>query len=173
MNTNTFGLNHIITPQLTIRDPIFADLPGWHQLFSNKHNMHFVPQLQTTCMKESRTNLQNTIDAASITPREKYFFTVELTQTGEFLGSIGFTVYEKENGREGSLGWFFLPEHHGRGYATQALLALIPHMFEHWGITHATAGCNIENQASERVMQKAGMAFVRRHDNRVEYQLMR
>jgi len=164
-------MTQVTSPRLLIRDWLPADLPHWHRLFSDAQNMCYVEHLQCHSLEESRTRLQSVIDAASKSPRVKYFFAVELAQTGEFVGNIGFMTERKNNDLFGNMGWFWLPEHQGYGYASEAFAALIPCMFNDWGVTVIDAGCNVTNRASERLMQKCGMKFVRQHDDRLNYQL--
>jgi len=161
----------ISTQRLSIRDPLPADLPGWHRLFSNTQNMRFVEQLQCHSLDESRASLQRAVDAVRSRPRVEYFFAVELAQSGEFIGSIGFTAVPAGDDLLGGSGWFLLPEHQGKGYAAESFAALIPHMFRDWRITRVDAGCNADNEASRRVMQKCGMSFVKRQEGRLQYQL--
>jgi ribosomal-protein-alanine N-acetyltransferase len=158
------------TARLRIRDYLPSDLENWHRLFSDTQNMRFVEYLQSHSLEESHARLQSAVDAARRTARVKYFFAVELLQTGEFIGNIGFMTEPVENDILGNAGWFLLPEHQGRGYATEAFLALIPRMFG-WGVTLIDAGCDAANPASERVMQKGGLSLVKRDGNRLQYQL--
>jgi RimJ/RimL family protein N-acetyltransferase len=158
------------TARLRIRDPLPADLEGWHRLWSDTRNLRFVEHMQTHTPEASRASLQSAIDAARAAPRVKYFFAVE-TLAGEFAGDVGFMTEPIGDGVLGGIGWLLLPEHQGKGYATEAVRALIPRMFRDWGVTVIDAGCNAANKASERVMQKGGMALVRRYDDRLQYQL--
>lgn len=45
----------------------------------------------------------------------------------------------------------------GRGYASEALAAVLAYLFGQAGFHRVQAKCAAENAASERVMQKAGM----------------
>ena len=49
------------------------------------------------------------------------------------------------------------PEHRSRGYATEAARALLNYAFQDAGAAFVNGGCYQENQASYRVMEKAGM----------------
>ena len=161
----------VVTARLLVRDPLPEDLPGWHRLHSDTQNMRFVEHMWTRTPEESRARLQSAMDAVLAVPRVKYFFTAALRQTGEFAGCIGFMAEPAGNNLRGNIGWFLLPEQQGKGYASEAFLALIPHMFTDWGITLIDAGCNAANTASARVMQKGGMALVRQEGGRLQYQL--
>ncbi|MCL2531709.1 MAG: GNAT family N-acetyltransferase [Oscillospiraceae bacterium] len=159
------------TPRLIIRDWQPSDHAHWHRLFSNTQNMRFVEHLQCHTLEESRKHLQGTIDAIQESPRIKYFFAMQLRDTSEFIGNIGFMTELKAGVLWGNMGWFLLPEHQGYGYAAEAFAALIPRMFEEWGVAVIDAGCNIANKASECIMQACGMKLVQQYDDRLNYQL--
>ena len=159
------------TPRLRIRDYLSSDLEGWHRLWSDTQNLRFVESMQSHSFEKSRAELAKAIDAARESPRVGWFFAVELTQTGEYIGDVGFSKEPKEGGTQGGVGWFFLPEYQGKGYATEAFLALIPRMFNDWGVDIIHAGCNAANRASERVMQKGGLRLVKCEAQRLQYQL--
>jgi RimJ/RimL family protein N-acetyltransferase len=55
------------------------------------------------------------------------------------------------------LGYIFDPAYGGRGYATEAVSAVVAMTFEELGVRRITAGCFADNHASVRVLEKAGM----------------
>ena len=74
------------------------------------------------------------------------------------VGTIG--AYDYEDGRievdfSVDAGW------QGRGFATEALREVLKYLTENEGISCVTAWCAEENIASRRVLEKAGMRFVR------------
>ncbi|NYJ10024.1 RimJ/RimL family protein N-acetyltransferase [Rhizobium leguminosarum] len=94
------------------------------------------------------------------------FLAIEEKASGRFIGEAGFmeSRREMEPSIEGTmeLGWALRPSVHGRGYATEALTALIG-----WGQTHFPGkpmSCIIspENQASLRVAAKLGFREITR-----------
>jgi RimJ/RimL family protein N-acetyltransferase len=88
------------------------------------------------------------------------YWAVEELATGEFAGEVGFADFKRDI--EPSIrgipeaGWALVPRVHGRGYATEAVLAALE-----WGRTHlrsASTVCLIHpgNLASLRVAEKCG-----------------
>jgi ribosomal-protein-alanine N-acetyltransferase len=71
---------------------------------------------------------------------------------------IGFAGARPMASGELELIYGFLPEHWGRGFALEAARAVIAHAFER-GQPRIWAGTDLENKASERVMQRLGMRF--------------
>ncbi|MEU4689771.1 GNAT family N-acetyltransferase [Actinoplanes sp. NPDC023714] len=66
---------------------------------------------------------------------------------------------------EGDLGYVFDPAHGGRGYATEAVTAMVAYAFDRLGVRRITAGCYADNLASVRILEKIGM---RREQHGVE-----
>ncbi|MEU7961008.1 GNAT family N-acetyltransferase [Micromonospora humida] len=58
---------------------------------------------------------------------------------------------------EAQLGYIFDPAHGGRGYATEAVAAMVAYAFTRLGVRRITAGCFADNLASVRVLEKVGM----------------
>ncbi len=174
----------IHTPRLLVRDPVMDDLPGWHELMANPATMFYLQDLQTHSFEESQQNLQNAVAQAQSAHRTQVFFAVIEKTSEDFVGSMGYTVEEETPlGKLVGLGYFFRPAYHGKGYATEALQAVLRFAFEQDNVYRVSTGCNADNKASERVMQKCGMIkeahFVQKvwHDgklcDRAEYRLLR
>jgi len=66
-------------------------------------------------------------------------------------------VADRARGVQAELGWVFHPDHAGRGYATEAVRALIRVCFADLGLRRVTAGCFAANEASWRLMERVGM----------------
>jgi RimJ/RimL family protein N-acetyltransferase len=58
---------------------------------------------------------------------------------------------------EAEIGYIFDPAYGGRGYATEAVTALLAYAFDQLGIRRITAGCFADNHASARILEKVGM----------------
>lgn len=57
------------------------------------------------------------------------------------------------------IGWRLVPEHNGKGYATEAAKAIIDFAAEQMGATYLVAVAAPENAPSQRVMQRLGMTY--------------
>lgn len=75
--------------------------------------------------------------------------------------TIGFAGLRRTSGLEFELIYGFLPAHWGRGFARECAHALMADGFAR-GLARIWAGTDLENKASERVMQRLGMRFDRR-----------
>lgn len=81
---------------------------------------------------------------------------VTLRKTGRVIGTIGFVSWSAEH-RFAELGYSFSREYWNRGYATQALQAVINAVFRALPLNRLEAQHDIRNPASGRVMQKCGL----------------
>lgn len=75
---------------------------------------------------------------------------------------------------EGDIGFQFHPAYHGRGFAIEAVGALIEHLFTRLGLRRLTAGCDRANVASSRLLERAGMRRLEdTDDGSLSYELTR
>ena len=175
---------YLTTERLIIRDPKLTDIDDWHRLLSDNQNMYFLQDIMTATHDESLRNLEDAVNDISNSERTKYFFAITNKDTDEFIGSVGYTVTEVTPvGKLVHMGYFILPEHHGLGYVTEAVIEVLRFAFEDNNVFRVSTGCFSDNIASERVMQKCG--FIKEaerklyqwHDgkmkDRVEYRLLK
>ncbi len=65
----------------------------------------------------------------------------------------------KWGGRSAEVGYTFHPDHWGRGYATEAVRAMIHYLFTDFGVDRVEASLHPDNIASARVIEACGMTF--------------
>jgi RimJ/RimL family protein N-acetyltransferase len=58
---------------------------------------------------------------------------------------------------EGEIGWTILPEHTGRGYATEAARAVLEMAFVHFGLRRVVANLDARNHRSAALCERLGM----------------
>lgn len=85
---------------------------------------------------------------------------------GQVIGTISVRVQDgwsqedvadQARGVQAGLGWVFDPRFHGKGYATEAVRAVIGLCFGPLGLRRVTAGCFADNEPSWRLMERVGM----------------
>jgi [ribosomal protein S5]-alanine N-acetyltransferase len=84
---------------------------------------------------------------------------VFLKYTEDFIGWCGLK-YIKEND-EIDLGYRFMKQYWGNGYATEAAISCINYAFAHLDVSNIIAKAHIDNTASLKVIEKCGMRFLR------------
>src|SRR5919205_495280 len=77
-------------------------------------------------------------------------------ESGAFVGDFSFH-WVSETHRTGEIGFVVAPEHHGKGYATEAARALLDWAFGAGGFHRVIGRTEARNTASARVLEKLGM----------------
>jgi RimJ/RimL family protein N-acetyltransferase len=81
------------------------------------------------------------------------WFQVAVERDGAFIGDVAFWPDPIE--RVVEIGYSLHPDHHGHGYATEAVRALIG-MLRDRGAATVVAGCDIDNERSARLLERLG-----------------
>jgi RimJ/RimL family protein N-acetyltransferase len=103
------------------------------------------------------------------TARPGHDFAIVLNQTNEVIGGI--TLFEQQQHRRAELGYWCSIDCWGRGYATEAVRAVVGYGFRVLGLRRVHAECHGDNPASRRVLEKAGLTYegrLREHSYRVD-----
>lgn len=127
-----------------------------HQLHSlpevDRYNTLGIPQ----SVEETQLHLEKIINAQSVNPRSKYSFKVSLTANNQFIGEAGITN-SNNRFKLGEIYYNLMPDHWGKGLATEIAKELIRFGFEELKLHKVEAGVQTENTASIKVLEKAGM----------------
>ncbi|MBD5633098.1 MAG: GNAT family N-acetyltransferase [Candidatus Eremiobacteraeota bacterium] len=94
------------------------------------------------------------------------YWVVELKATGLYIGELGFADFKRDIvpsiAGMPELGWALVPDAHGKGYATEALRAVVAWGDERFGRARTVCLIDAENVASIRVAEKCGYGEVER-----------
>ena len=108
---------------------------------------------------------QETVNRFIESYRDEHTYSWVIDVDDVIFGTIG--AYDYEDDRI-EVGFSIIRACWGRGYATEALKAVLEYLTENEGISCVTAWCAAENVGSRRVLEKAGMKLVRAaHDDLV------
>lgn len=164
----------LITKRLRIRPFLPQDLDTIHKLFQDIrwHD----PQLSETQNYRERNqwlqwSIMNYVQLAKLRQPPFGDRAVVLQETDQIIGMCGIVPYvgpfgqlpyfgSRENApytAEVGLMWAISPTHQGRGYATEAALALVAYAFNELRLHHIIATTEYDNLASQAVMQRLGM----------------
>jgi RimJ/RimL family protein N-acetyltransferase len=77
--------------------------------------------------------------------------------TDEVLGDLA--VHLSWAGRTAEVGYTFAKEKWGRGYATEALAAMVDYLFDNLGVTRVFGMLHPDNPSSAMVLERAGFLF--------------
>ena len=109
-----------------------------------------------TTVADTREFLSDTI--AEWEKNISYSYKVVHISTGRIIGMVKIVITSKKSAM---VGYVFAYNEWNRGYATELLHTIIQTLFCSSDIYEVSATCDVENKASERVMKKAGMKFVK------------
>ncbi len=85
-----------------------------------------------------------------------WHFGLQLVEASRLIGSIRIGVREQAH-RQGDVGYALHPDLWGHGYATEALRRVLAFGFKNLGLERIWAIADSRNEASWRVMERAGM----------------
>ncbi len=140
------------TQRLIVRDYLKTDITGLHELLSDKTNMYFLDDIVSNSLEASQKNLE-----AAMSNADGHYFCVCNKTTGEFIGSVGYTITaDTPLGKVVHMGYFILPKHQGQGYTTEAVKKVIEFAFTQDDCIRITTGCYEANIQSKKVMDKVG-----------------
>jgi RimJ/RimL family protein N-acetyltransferase len=100
--------------------------------------------------------VQMFIEQQAEQPRRKFQLAVVLKETGDLIGNGGLRK-AAISALEANLGYELSPDHWGRGYATEAVRAIVQFGFTELKVHRVWAWCIADNLASARVLEKLGL----------------
>ncbi len=86
-------------------------------------------------------------------------FLVELKDGGRHIGTCG--LLKRDSLPDADVGYALLPEHWGKGYAIEAVAAVLSYGRDTHGLNRILAIVSPDNSSSIRVLEKAGLKFER------------
>jgi RimJ/RimL family protein N-acetyltransferase len=149
------------TERLLLRRFTEADIPNLVELDGDPEVMRFINGGRPT----PREEVENELLPAFLGHYERYagygFWAAIEKSSGRFLGWFHFRPDERAAPGEVELGYRLRKSAWGQGYATEGSRALIDKGFAELGVERVVASTMVVNVASRRVMEKAGLRFVR------------
>ncbi len=147
----------IETDRLLMRPPSREDLPWLLGMRTDPDVSRYLggPEMQTPEFISRRLDFY--IDC-----RARHGFSMgplARKSDGRLIGWAGLQPLEETG--EIEVGYSFMKEHWGQGYATEAAGAWLRYGFERANLSRVVAVCVPENAGSRRVMEKLGMAYER------------
>jgi RimJ/RimL family protein N-acetyltransferase len=106
-------------------------------------------------IEDARAFIDGLAGVAFGTPRTWFQLGLRTRDGGVLIGDVG--VHFLEDGDQVEVGFTLSPRAQGRGLATEAVRALMRHLFEGCGTHRVTASVDPRNEASVRLLQRVGM----------------
>lgn len=129
------------------------DVPAVLQLRSDPKVMEYIPRPLVSTQEEALAHIKMIND--KIDANTDINWAVTEKGNDSCIGIIGFYRTQPENFRT-ELGYMILPEHHNKGYVSEAVNTLLNYAFNALNFHSIEAIIDPRNIASERVLQKNG-----------------
>ncbi len=127
-----------------------------HEVFAMRSDpevMKYIPRPLAKNLDDAAAVIQMIQD--TIAKKEGINWVITLKDDPKLIGIIGIYRIKPTNLR-GELGYMLLPEFHGQGIITEAILPVLENAFNHIGFHSLEAIIDPDNTSSERVLQKNG-----------------
>ena len=144
------------TPRLRLRPFTPADAPFALRLLNEPSFLHYIGDKQVRTETDALRYLE-TGPLASYTRHGHGLMAVELKATGSPIGMCG--LLKRDNLDHPDLGYAFLPEAWGQGYALEAGRAVMDQAERALGFTRILAVVSPDNEPSIRLLEKLGFKF--------------
>ena len=175
---------YLETDRLILRDYSADDIDAYYRLKTDEQTMYYMQDIKLDSFDAAKEELADVLAAMAKDDRKFYFLHMELKDTHEQVGSIGYTVVDRTPvGKIVHMGYFTYPKFWGNGYTSEALRSVLEYAFTKDDVYRVTTGCLAENKGSERVMQKNGLIKEADHKDyewhdgkmkdRLEYRLLK
>jgi len=143
----------IATKRLDLIELTLADLKDVHAL----HSLNEVDEFNTLGIPSSINQTEKLLNSwiDTINTNTLFVFKVVNKQNGAFIGLFGIKM-GKPNYRSAEVWYKLHPSFWNKGFATEALNAVLDFCFNDLKLHRIEAGCATENIASIKVLEKAG-----------------
>ena len=118
------------TDRLILRDYTEHDFEGYCKLKMDAKTMYYLQDIQLHSLEEARSDFYHVLNDIKSPERKFYFLHMELKDTHEQVGSIGYTVVANTPlGKLVHLGYFTYSKFWGNGYTSEAMKKVLEYAF--------------------------------------------
>jgi aminoglycoside 6'-N-acetyltransferase len=145
----------LATPRLRIRRYVTADIPAYLAMRADpltRLYQSFDPNEDATAAAIYFAEM----DAREPGADTGWFNLALEGPRGEIVGDVGFNRF----GAAAEIGYTLMADARGRGYATEAVGALIVWLRDAWAVPRVEAEIDARNAASRRVLERLGFALL-------------
>ncbi|MGH1490319.1 MAG: GNAT family N-acetyltransferase [Acidimicrobiales bacterium] len=155
----------IKTERLLLRRPTMADLDALVTRRSEPQVAEYQSWSAPFPRSEAETLLAGAFEMPGPQNEEWWMATVAGLVGGEVPSEIqdqvlgDLAVRLSEEGNVAEIGYTFSSRYWGRGYATEAVEAMVAHLFQSIGVGRVAASLDVENVASAQVLERTGFLY--------------
>jgi ribosomal-protein-alanine N-acetyltransferase len=148
----------LLTPRLRVRRHHMQDIEAFVRFMADAELTHFLLFTEEQKTAERARDMVEAVIAAYDGDDPICSLTIADRASDTYVGSCGLAVVEGAEGPE--VYYTLIREAQGRGYATEAVSALLDHAFREAQVKEVFAHVSQANLASIRVVERLGMAAV-------------
>lgn len=147
----------IETERLILRPYLPGDVAAYYATMSDPDVMHYTISLPFS-WDDAKRSVEHTASVQAKAPPNKppSEFLITLKDAGTVIGNCAL-IRDDEDPTQWDIAYFLNRAYWNRGFATEAVRALLDYGFTRFDMLSIIAFCFPENKASFQVMQKAGM----------------
>lgn len=143
------------TERLLLRPLNVSDLITVHEYSTDTENTKYMIHLPNKSVEETHNFL--VCVSAEWQKKEPSFYEFAIIYDSLHIGAV--SVYLNEDKTEGELGWILNKKYWGKGFATEAALAVKTFAVHQLKVKNLVAHCDNRNNTSAHVMEKIGLIF--------------
>lgn len=137
--------------RLAYRDISNHDETAFLRLRGNNELMQYIPRPIMKSLDDVRAMFDMINENRA--KNEAINWVVTEKNSNEMLGYVGIYRIKKQDFR-GEIGYMFLSEYHGKGYATEAVQRMMQYAFDEWNFHSLEAVTDPANEASNNVLRR-------------------
>ena len=147
----------IIGQRLKLRPVVIDDVEPVHEYAADPEVCRYLFWGPRTEMSQAQRHIERILGRYAYGEADICDWAIERLEDGQFLGKASLHSPLNDSVR---LAVVLNRAQWGKGYGTEVTKLLIRAALEDYGFCKAVGSCRIENAASDRMMQKAGMNFM-------------
>jgi RimJ/RimL family protein N-acetyltransferase len=141
------------TARLELRALSRADLDDHHSMYRDPEVVRYLYE-RPIDREEASVHLSGRLSAHL--PDEGAWLNLAAAADGRYLGEVGVSLVSRDH-RQCEVGYVFLPQAQGAGYATEAVAAMVDLAFEQLDAHRVAGRLDGRNGASARLLERLGM----------------
>ena len=146
------------TERLIVREFDKKDVNDLFEIGSDKEVTKFLHFKTYQSLKDAKNRIKWAKKNYKKTPYISTF-AVELKGNGKMIGDVTISTYKLSAGGSVHIGYTFNKKYQGSGFATEAVRGMLKFIKAKNFVKRIVATHDLENPASGKVLQKAGMTF--------------
>lgn len=148
-------LGEVVTDRLKLRPVQAGDVADIFAFTSNPVGKEYLSWEAHPNIEKTKGFVEYLLQKAD--KAEPVQWVIELLEEKKVIGITGFVDYQSVHNR-GEIAYLLSPDYGGKGYMTEANAAVVKYGFERIGLMRIQAKAEVDNIASQKVLEKIGMS---------------